>query len=202
MPQLRPICRRAQIGEPQPEREEDEPEAGAPWIRVEAVASEGSQADQEDGKDDDHRPDAQLAGPSEAPPLHGEGGHEPVDPERRPSDGEDEFDRVHATQPWGSWKRAETRSAHLVKAEFSHLMASSWELPGGHRAFQGSELLSPVSVREGSPVLTSCPLAVGSTRRLSHPKVVSEHLGHATVSITLERLLARHPGYAGIGGGA
>ncbi len=75
-----------------------EPEASAPWIRVEALVSKGSQADQEDRTDDDHRPDTQLAGPRNAAPLHGEGRHEPVDPERRPSDGEDELDRVHATQ--------------------------------------------------------------------------------------------------------
>src|SRR3954471_21170314 len=35
----------------QPESEDDEPEAGAPRIRVEAVVAEGSQADQEDHDD-------------------------------------------------------------------------------------------------------------------------------------------------------
>ena len=59
--------------EPQPESEEDEPEAGAPRIRVEAVTPKGSQADQEDHDDNDHRPDTQLAGPRDAAPLHREG---------------------------------------------------------------------------------------------------------------------------------
>ena len=34
-----------------------------------------------------------------------------------------------------------------------------------------------------------------------HPKVVSERLGHATVSITLDTYSSRHPGDAGRGGG-
>src|ERR1700733_4179397 len=75
-------------GEPQPECEEKEPEASTPWIRVETALSEGPQADQENGQDDDPRPDAQLAGPKDAAPFHGEGCHQPVDPERRPADGE------------------------------------------------------------------------------------------------------------------
>jgi hypothetical protein len=62
------------------------------------VISEGAQADQEDRWHGDHHPDTQLARPSHAPPLHGESSHEPVDPKRRPSDSEDELDRVHATQ--------------------------------------------------------------------------------------------------------
>ncbi len=47
--------------EPQPENEEEDPEGSAPRIGVQVVAAEGPQAEQDDGDNDDRRPDAQLA---------------------------------------------------------------------------------------------------------------------------------------------
>ena len=38
----------------------------------------------------------QLAGPRDAAPLHRKGCHEPVQPERRPYDSEDQLDRMHS----------------------------------------------------------------------------------------------------------
>src|SRR5262249_2221120 len=75
-----------------PQCEEDQAEAGAPRICIAAVAAKGSQSNQEDRGDDEHRPDTQLARPRDAAPLCEEGLHEPVQPERCPSDGEDELD--------------------------------------------------------------------------------------------------------------
>jgi hypothetical protein len=79
--------------EPQPESEEDEPDPGPPRIGVGGVAPKRPEPNKEDRDGDDHQPDPQLARPRDAALLHGEGRKDPVQPERRPADGEDELYR-------------------------------------------------------------------------------------------------------------
>src|SRR5208282_377160 len=91
--------------------EQGEPEASAPRVRVEAVPPKGTQAEQENHDDNDHRPDTQLAGPRHAAPLHKKGRHEPVQPERCPSDGKDELYHMHHDSDCHSAWRYATRSS-------------------------------------------------------------------------------------------
>ena len=76
------------------EGEEGDPDTGAPGIGVECVVPpERSEADEDHHDDEDHHPDPPLAPPLHAASLHGEGGGEPVQPERGPTDPEDDLDR-------------------------------------------------------------------------------------------------------------
>jgi hypothetical protein len=102
VPQLRPSTLRAQIANPSPSAEEEEAEAGAPRIRVEIAVSEGTRADQENDRDEEQHPDSQLARPQNASAFRRESRDEPVNPEGRPSDGEDQLDGVHATHDFTS----------------------------------------------------------------------------------------------------
>jgi hypothetical protein len=84
---------RARIAQAQSESEEDESDGGPPRIGADAVASKSPEASQEDRDDGDHHPDPQLARLRDAALLRGEGRQDPVEPERRPADGEDELYR-------------------------------------------------------------------------------------------------------------
>src|SRR5208282_3950663 len=99
--------------------EQGEPEASAPRVRVEAVPPKGPQAEQENHDDNDHRPDTQLAGPRHAAPLHRKGRHEPVQPERCPSDGKDELYHMHHDSDCHSAWRYATRSSGSGSEEAS-----------------------------------------------------------------------------------
>ena len=103
-PQLRPMSA-SPDRETRPESEQDESEASRATDRVEVVASKDSEADQDDHDDNDHRPDAQFARPRDAAPLHGEGGREPVQPER-----------PHPTAKISSTARTATEAARGARA--------------------------------------------------------------------------------------
>src|SRR4029077_17008044 len=75
--------------EPQSQGEEDEPDGSAPGIGVEAVAPKCPQANQEAYDDNDDTPDPHPGAPRNAALLGRKACPEPVQPERRPSDGED-----------------------------------------------------------------------------------------------------------------
>ena len=95
VPQFRPMWTRAQIAKARPRAKSTSPIAASHGSELGAVVSKRAEPDQEDHKGDDHEPDPQLARPRNAAALHREGRHQPVEPERRPADGEDELDRPH-----------------------------------------------------------------------------------------------------------
>ena len=85
----RPDC------EQQPGCVEREPDARTPRVRLDAVAAEHAEPHKDDGKDDDERPDAQLARPRDPASLDRERRRDPVEPEQAPADCEDELDSSH-----------------------------------------------------------------------------------------------------------
>jgi hypothetical protein len=84
-------------GEPEPEPEQGEPQAGSPGTGIDVVTPEGPEAGSYESSNDDQDSDAQLPDPQNAPALGGERRDEPVGPERRPPEREHQLDHVHVT---------------------------------------------------------------------------------------------------------
>ena len=102
---VRPMCTRAQTANASPVAKRTSPRPARHGSVFDTVAPQGPGAEEDDHHGRDHRPDTQVAGPQDLPPLHGECREQPVDPEGRPTDYEEKLDALHVSDATNESRR-------------------------------------------------------------------------------------------------